>query len=205
MKLRKPSKTQSLIVMTGIAFIYAPSAHAQPAAPPQQSQCEVEMIIYKAKHPNADTFEHPDPRLWFGDGSPPGPSLSYRDVDSGTTLYVESDGRHVAAIDKDGKLLWVRNPFVDSNLCPYRSAHPYISWIGPPGGTYGRHYLGPFTPTPDAKANIDIEKELNREFDDSRKGTRPAAGSRFIGLSFNTTQMGYLNIQDGEFYFMGQD
>jgi len=202
---RKTYGFQASAFVLAAALMCGTSARAQTNVPLQQSKCEVEMIAYKAKHPHADFLGPSGPAVMFGNGPPPGPSLSYRDVDSGTTFYVESDGRHIAAIDKDGKLLWVRNPFVDSNLCPYRSAHPYIGWIGAPGGSYGRRYLGPFTPMPDAKANEEIEKELNREFDRDRKGMRPAAGSRFIGLSFNTTQMGYVNIQDGEFYFMGQD
>src|ERR1035438_2943037 len=35
----------------------------------------------------------------------PGPQV-YKDRHSTTTLYVETDGRHVAAISGDGKLLW---------------------------------------------------------------------------------------------------
>jgi hypothetical protein len=33
----------------------------------------------------------------------------------------ESDGRHLTAIASDGKLLWIRNPFEDRHLCPYRT------------------------------------------------------------------------------------
>lgn len=51
---------------------------------------------------------------------PPDPPFAYFDPNSGITFYVESDGRHLAAIDKNGKVLWVRNPFVDNNLCSYR-------------------------------------------------------------------------------------
>jgi hypothetical protein len=45
----------------------------------------------------------------------PGPQ-SYRDADSGIIFYVESDGRHIAAIGQDGKLLWHRDPFADARL-----------------------------------------------------------------------------------------
>ena len=37
----------------------------------------------------------------------PGPQV-YKDVHSGTTLYVETDGRHVSAISRNGKLLWTK-------------------------------------------------------------------------------------------------
>jgi hypothetical protein len=59
----------------------------------------------------------------------PGPQV-YRDAHSGTLYYVESDGRHVAAISRVGKLLWVRDPFMDAHLEPYRTDNPQIISIG---------------------------------------------------------------------------
>ena len=56
----------------------------------------------------------------------------FKDKESGIVFYVESDGRHVAAIDRDGKLLWNRDPFVEAKLEPYRSARPVITSIGAP-------------------------------------------------------------------------
>jgi hypothetical protein len=55
---------------------------------------------------------------------------AYRDAHSGTVFYVESDGRHVAAISKRGKLLWVRDPFEDAQLEPYRTENAQIISIG---------------------------------------------------------------------------
>ena len=60
----------------------------------------------------------------------PGPQV-YKDPTSGTLLYVETDGRHVAAISSDGKLLWNRDPFKDAHLSPYRTDKPQIVYIGP--------------------------------------------------------------------------
>lgn len=59
----------------------------------------------------------------------PGPQ-SYRDPATGTTFYVESDGLHVAAISKEGSILWVRDPFHDANLTDYRTHKPQIVFIG---------------------------------------------------------------------------
>lgn len=61
----------------------------------------------------------------------PGPQ-AYKDPNSGTVLYVESDGRHVAAISSDGKLLWNRDPHEDAHLDSYRTKNPQIVYIGPP-------------------------------------------------------------------------
>jgi hypothetical protein len=90
-------------------------------------------------------------------------------------------------------------------MCPYRTFHPFIYWIGAPGGDYGRHYLSKFTPTPDAVTNPRIIKELAVEISHGRKSIAPLPGSRFIGLAFNNSQVGYVNIANGDFYFMGQD
>jgi hypothetical protein len=50
--------------------------------------------------------------------------LSFKDPHTSTFFYVESDGRHLAAISSEGGLLWVRNPFEDRHLCPYRTPRP---------------------------------------------------------------------------------
>jgi hypothetical protein len=60
----------------------------------------------------------------------PGPA-TYTDPISRTLFYVESDGRHVAAISNDGKLLWNRDPFADAHAPFYRTEKPQIVFIGP--------------------------------------------------------------------------
>jgi|SRR5215467_2237159 len=60
----------------------------------------------------------------------PGPQV-YKDPASGTLLYVETDGRHVAAISSNGKLLWNRDPFKEAHLPSYRTEKPQIVYIGP--------------------------------------------------------------------------
>ena len=182
-------------------------AETSPASPNpiQQSDCEIQANRYKAQHPHIDSSHFLiSGFIWFEDAVPPSPPQSFRDEQSGVTFYVESDGRHIAAIDSNGKILWIRNPFVDRNLCPYRSAHPYIYWIGPPGGTFGRHFIGPFTPTPDATANAKIVNLL-RGNHLTYKVTPPDESDRFIGIAFNSSQIGYVDMRNGDFYGMGQD
>jgi hypothetical protein len=60
----------------------------------------------------------------------PGPQ-AYKDPDTGTLLYVETDGRHLAALSGDGKLLWNRDPFMDAHLDFYRTEKPQIVYLGP--------------------------------------------------------------------------
>ena len=60
----------------------------------------------------------------------PGPQV-YKDPNSGTLFYVETDGRHVAAISGKGKLLWSKDPFKDAHLPFYRTEKPQIVYIGP--------------------------------------------------------------------------
>lgn len=52
--------------------------------------------------------------------------FSFFDQATRIVLYVESDGRHVAAIDSTGKVVWVRDPFVEAHFCPYRVSKPMI-------------------------------------------------------------------------------
>ena len=63
------------------------------------------------------------------ESAPLGPK-TYKDPKSGTIFYVESDGRHLSAINKDGRLLWTKNPFVDAKLEPYRYKNPTIIYVG---------------------------------------------------------------------------
>jgi len=60
----------------------------------------------------------------------PGPQV-YKDPIGGVLIYIESDGRHVAAISQDGKLLWNRDPYKDAHLEYYRTYKPQIVYIGP--------------------------------------------------------------------------
>jgi hypothetical protein len=105
-------------------------------------------------------------------------SRTYRDPDSGTIFYVESDLHHVVALDKDGKVLWCRQPALDGNLPPYSKSHPRsnpsISWIG-----------------------------ALRESD--RERLKNSGSGKFIGISFNSRQAGMLDVKNGDFTFQGQN
>ena len=62
--------------------------------------------------------------------------LVYQDPATKIIIYVETDGRHVAAISTDGRLLWRKDPFVDAKMEPYRLARPTIAAIGPASSVY---------------------------------------------------------------------
>lgn len=59
-----------------------------------------------------------------------GPQV-YKDSNSKTLFYVETDGRHVAAISDERKLLWCSDPHKDADVEPYRTDKPQIVYIGP--------------------------------------------------------------------------
>jgi hypothetical protein len=105
----------------------------------------------------------------------PGPQV-YKDPHSTTTLYVETDGRHVAAISGDGKLLWNKDPFKDGHLSFYRTKNPQIIYIGPVSKS--RPNAGPYA------------------------GREP---DNFAAITFNNSQFGLLRISNGEFKFLGND
>jgi hypothetical protein len=89
---------------------------------------------------------------------------------------VETDGRHVAAISADGKLLWNRDPFKDGHLPFYRTKNPQIIHIGPVSKS--RPYAAPYA------------------------GREP---DKFVALTFNNSEFGLLRISNGEFKFLGND
>jgi hypothetical protein len=105
----------------------------------------------------------------------PGPQV-YKDMHSGTTLYVETDGRHVAAISSDGKLLWTKDPYKDAHIPSYRTENPQIVYIG----------------------------SVSKSIPDARPfaGRKP---DKFVAITFNNSQFGLLRISTGEFDSIGQD
>ena len=162
---------------------------AAPTVPAEQSKCEIKANRYKARHPNADLFHNLALGFFpFGRSIPPKPPWSYVEPRSGISFLVEKDGRHLVAVDRVGKLLWERNPFVDGNMCPYRSAHPFIWGIGPAD-----------------RADSLIVKELNNEIAHGRRIVPPGPRDHFISLSFDSSQFGWENATNGDFYEMGQN
>jgi hypothetical protein len=45
------------------------------------------------------------------------------------SYHLASDGRHISAIDRYGKILWRRDPFNDAGLWPYRFSKPVIVYF----------------------------------------------------------------------------
>ena len=104
-----------------------------------------------------------------------GKPQSYYIVEKEVTIYVESNGRTVSAIQKTGEILWTVDPFVDAKLEFYRTKNPKIIYVG--------------------KASESRIESLNEEVG---KGT-------WVGLTYSSTQFGCLRIEDGKFIFSGQD
>ncbi len=101
---------------------------------------------------------------------------TFKDDRTGVLFYVESDGQHVAAINGGGAILWHQDPFVEAGLKPYRTKErPVISYIG--------------------KAS---DKQVESLKAMGKKGP-------FIGLGYNSSQYGLLDVTTGVFTFYGQD
>jgi hypothetical protein len=109
--------------------------------------------------------------------------FAYKDPRSAISLYVESDGRHLAAIDSNGRLLWIRNPFEDAGLCPYRSPHPVIYEIEvaeslPDFGERAAPYL-------------------------QKLGMLPT--HTYVRIHFDSSQYGLVDETSGSFFLEGQN
>jgi len=98
-----------------------------------------------------------------------------RDAKTKIIFYLESDGRDISAIGPDGKLLWSRDPFVDSNQTSYRLKRPLICYFD---------FVDP--------AWWKIHSRLG-------------AADDFIGVNFNSSQFGVIKKETGDFIFFGQE
>jgi hypothetical protein len=105
--------------------------------------------------------------------------MTLKDQDSGTIFYFESDGQHVTALDKDGAVLWHKNPVEEGGLkgssVDGKTAWPTICAAGPPLGWM-------------VKTMQDRGKH-----------------GEYLGISFNTREFGLLDKLTGEYTHMGRD
>lgn len=126
---------------------------------------------------NAEKRPKPDYAPWDPGRATP---MSYEDPRTSVTFYVESDGRHLVAIDSKGKVLWVRNPWEDSPVfCQYRTPRPVIDSLK--------------------------QTELT-EID--RANLKPRGANlehEFIALQFDSSQYGVVDESTGDFIPEGQN
>jgi len=106
-----------------------------------------------------------------------GKPIAYLDKLTDILLYVETDGRHLAAVNPKGELLWVRDPFVDGNLCPYRSSRPIMVYVGP----------------------------TSWSGDETSAAKLFKVTSHVVEIRFDSSQFGVVDINNGDFYFAGQN
>ena len=106
----------------------------------------------------------------------PARPMTYRDPRTSITLYVESDGRHVAAIDAHGTLLWVSDLSKKTRPC-----HAETETV------VGRIRVGP--------QMIVFGKELQR--------FGFAARDQLIEIMFTSNYSGELDERTGDFVCMG--
>jgi hypothetical protein len=144
------------------------SRHCYSASPPTPA----ESLLFA----QFDNYKKDSMTLWEERNGYKTP-LVYKDSISGIVFLVESDRRHVDAIDKSGKLLWSRDPFVENHLKPYRVPKPLIKYIGP-----AIYYV-----------NGVPKQDTN------------ARGERLIVIGYTSSQFGVIDVRNGDFTFIGQD
>ena len=127
----------------------------------------------------------PDDVPWDPDHAKP---FSFVDRRSLITFYVESDGRHLAAIEPSGRLLWVRTPFEDARLCPIRSPRPIIAEIEV--ANVSQNYAG----------NLFSEGALK-----FRSLGMDDPTHKYLRIHFDSSQFGLLDESTGNFFPEGQN
>ncbi len=106
--------------------------------------------------------------------------MAWKDPRTSITIYVETDGRHLAATDAQGHLLWVRNPWQEAQaFCPYRTARPVVAGLR-------------------IKESTQIDGPVLR----SRRGNPKHP---FLEVTFDSSQYGLLDESTGDFFAGGQN
>jgi hypothetical protein len=125
------------------------------------------------------------PILRAADPQPKGPGetakmdapMAYREAGSGIVIYVESDRRHVAALDSTGKLLWHRDVVNEDaeKIKNHKRIEPVISRVG-----------------------IPLAWELKLMASNGKPGP-------FAGISFYNGSTGVIDLRSGELAGMRSD
>jgi hypothetical protein len=106
--------------------------------------------------------------------------MSYKDPRTSIAIYVENDGRHLAAFDSQGKLLWVRNPWEEGDaFCPYRTPRPVVASL---------------------KMAVHTEPGWT-----SLKSRGANLAHSFLVVTFDSSQFGSLDESTGDFFPEGQN
>jgi hypothetical protein len=179
--------TKAAIVVT--ASLYGLTSPVSAAPPTTQPMVQIRILPECKKmfygpdwqdfYPNdrRKKMKRPDFQPWD-----PGraKAMTYRDPRTSILFYVESDGRHLGAIDLNGRLLWVRNPYEDKPaFCQYRTPRPIIGFIGP------------------AELSANMAGIL------TSWGGQP--DHTFLEIKFDSSQFGILDETTGDFFPEGQN
>jgi hypothetical protein len=129
------------------------------------------------KEMETKTMLKPDYAAWDSTRAKP---LAFKDPRTLISFYVESDGRHLAAIDPNGTLLWVRNPYEDvPAFCPRGTARPVIG---------------------------DIEVvEITPAYAITLKRRGANLSHQFITITFDSQQFGLVDESTGDFLPEGEN
>jgi hypothetical protein len=102
--------------------------------------------------------------------------LTYKDAGTGILVYVESDRRHAAALDKDGKVLWHKDVVEAAKVRPLRPDRPAaLVHVGKP-----------------LDWRLKVMKERKKEGD-------------YVTVSFSDKSFGLPDLRSGEYTLMGSD
>jgi hypothetical protein len=122
----------------------------------------------------------------FARKDPYGPTWAYRDPRSGIDYRITADRRHLMAVTPAGDVLWRRAPH--KGIPNYRVTPACIAGIG----------------STDGKVVV-VEGAYLRRAMRSDPRNSFARNGHYIGLWFDNSQAGYVEIHTGKFVWIGQD
>ena len=164
-----------LLLPLGTAPSGGPSCSCSSSSPQVNSGGEAQPV----PAPQSQVRREAPPLYAPGTPPPKVKPMTLKDEQSGTLFYFESDGQHVTAIDKDGAVLWHKNPVEEAGLKGFskdgKNAWPTICYAGPP-------------PVWTVKG---MQVRGKRE--------------EYLAVTFSTKQFGLLEKQTGAFTLLGSD
>lgn len=120
----------------------------------------------------------------------PGAKVTFHDFATSRKYVLDSSHTVISAFDSNGQLIWSTNPIKDNGIKEYRTKQAYIDYI-----SFKTEDMG-FTP----QWRHLFFRTIQEYYANTLNPTL-----RVISISYNNSQFGVLNMDNGKFVFYGQD
>jgi len=123
----------------------------------------------------------------------PGKTMVLHDFATRRDYVLDCTHTLLCAYDFNGNLVWATDPWKDNNIREYRTKRPFIIDISfvhldPSGWIHSDNF-----------------RSWNANSTDDYFSTQIGKGIRVLNISYNNSQWGWINLENGKYFFAGQD